>query len=72
MPVDAESVEQALAVLTERHPALAQALFDETGELRKHVLCFHNQDNTRWRAHGLRQELQAGDRLTILQAVAGG
>ena len=72
MPVDAESVEQALAVLTKRHPALAQALFNETGELREHVLCFHNQDNTRWHAQGLRQELRAGDRLTILQAVAGG
>ena len=72
VPVDAESAAQALARLTERHPALKQALFDETGALREHVLCFHNAENTRWHAQGLQQPLRTGDRLTILQAVAGG
>ena len=70
--VDALSVAGALAELSTRHPSLAHALFDERGILRTHVLCFHNQENTRWHAEGLHRKLAAGDRLTILQAVAGG
>ena len=72
VPVDAASVAGALEALTARHPALGQALFDESGALREHVLCFHNKENTHWHAQGLGQKLLAGDKLTILQAVTGG
>ena len=70
--VNADSVKEALAQLTSRHPPLEQALFDEAGVLRAHVLCFHNAENTRWHAEGLDRAVLTGDRITILQAVAGG
>lgn len=46
-------------------------LFDESGELRRHVLCFHNQENTRWLSN-LGRPVVAGDVLQIVQAVSGG
>ena len=70
--VEATSVREALNCLTDRFPILHAALFDETEELREHVLCFHNSASTRWYAQGLQHKLQSGDELTILQAVSGG
>ncbi len=46
-------------------------LFDETGDFRQHVLCFHNRTNTRWLPPA-GVALEAGDTITILQAVSGG
>ena len=50
---------------------LAVHLFDEGGGFRTHVLCFHNDTNTRW-LESLDVLLQDGDRITFLQAVSGG
>lgn len=69
--VEAATVEDALGELTRRHPPLAVHLFDESGDLRRHVLCFHNEENTRWRG-SLEAPLQPGDEITIIQAVSGG
>lgn len=68
---DAETLPGALAALTERYPGLKVHLFDETGEFREHVLCFHNKTNTRW-LDSLDVPLRDGDTITILQAVSGG
>jgi molybdopterin converting factor small subunit len=54
-----------------QQPGLALHLFDDTGSLRRLVLCFCNQDNVRGR-EGLDRVLQPGDTLTILSSVAGG
>ena len=70
--VEGTSVEHALMRLTRRYPVLYTAIFDESGALREHVLCFHNSENTRWYDQGLQHKLQDGDRLTIVQAVSGG
>ena len=48
---------EALALLTRQYPALDVYLFDESGQLRGHVLCFHG---------GLGRPLRPGDVLTIL------
>ena len=66
LKVDADTVDDVLARLVRLHPALRVHLFDETGQHRRHVLCFHN--DTRWSA----QPLRAGDTITIMQAVTGG
>lgn len=71
VPLAAATVAEALARLTELHPALKVHLFGETGHLRPHVLCFHNADDTRWRGD-LAAPLADGDRVRILQAVSGG
>jgi molybdopterin synthase sulfur carrier subunit len=69
--VDGTTLAEALASLVERHPALTVHLFDETGRFRRHVLCFHNETNTRW-LESLEVPVADGDTITILQAVSGG
>jgi hypothetical protein len=39
--------------------------------LRRHVLCFHNQENTRW-FESLDRPVATGDVIMIIQAVSGG
>jgi len=65
------TVEEALADLVRRHAALGLHLFDDTGALRRHVLCFRNEVAVQSRAE-LGQSLSAGDRLTLVNSVAGG
>ncbi|MDE2832990.1 MAG: MoaD/ThiS family protein [Bacteroidota bacterium] len=68
----ANTVHGALMVLCGRFPSLKPLMFDEEGALRTHVLCFHNESNSRWSEEGLCRPLKTGDQLTIIQAVAGG
>ena len=65
------TVAEALEDLVRRQPKLALHLFDDGGELRRHVLCFRNEVAARTRAE-LCQALDAGDRLTLVNSVAGG
>ncbi len=69
--VEGATVREALADLVRREPALAAHLFDESGSLRRHVLCFRNEVQARDRAE-LDQRLSAGDQLTLVNSVAGG
>ena len=69
--VEADTLRSALDSVTQRHPQLAVHLFDETGGFRQHVLCFHNQTNTRW-LEDWNVALSNGDTIRILQAVSGG
>ena len=69
--VDADTVAGALDELVRRHPELRVHIYDESGKLRRHVLCFHNQTNVRW-LDELEVPLAAGDTITIYQAVSGG
>lgn len=69
--VSAGTLVEAFMDLKKRHPKLAVHIFDETGNLREHVLCFLNDTNTRW-LESMNQSLVEGDSLTIVQAVSGG
>ena len=71
IPLEAESLSGALACLVATHPALAVHLFDESGQLRRHVICFHNGVHTR-RGDALDASVAAGDEVVFLQSVAGG
>jgi molybdopterin synthase sulfur carrier subunit len=71
IPVSGDSIAEALASLLQRCPGVGVHLFDETGHLREHVLCFHNERNTRW-LESLDVAIEEGDRLRIYQAVSGG
>ena len=71
LPARGATLRGALDDLFARHPALRVHLFDETGRLRRHVLCFLNGRNTRWE-DTLDLPLAEGDRVTVLQAVSGG
>ncbi len=69
--IEAESVGGALEVIAKRFPRVGLHLFDETGGLRPHVLCFHNGNNTRW-LDNLDGAVNQGDTLLFMQAVSGG
>jgi len=71
LPVAGATLKDALGDALARYPALRVHLFDESGALRQHVLCFHNDTNTRW-LESMDHALADGDRITILQAVSGG
>lgn len=71
VPVEADTVAGALEALIQRHPGLRVHLFDESGALRQHVLCFRNGTNTRW-GEAREAPLAESDRIRILQAVSGG
>lgn len=69
--VRGETLREALDDLVRRVPALGVHLFDESGRIRRHVLCFHNGAYTR-RRDGLEKPVRPGDTITLLQSVAGG
>lgn len=69
--VEGETVREAVEALLQRHPALRVHFFDESGELRRFVLCFVNGENSAW-YDGLETRVSAGDVVTVLQSVSGG
>lgn len=69
--VSGHTVGDALRDLVEQQPALALHLFDETGALRRLVLCFCNHEDLRG-AGGLERVLEPGDTITLVNSVAGG
>lgn len=69
--VEGATVAEALQDLVRRHPEFGLHLFDDTGALRRHVLCFCNEVTTQTRAEQGRA-LVEGDKLTLVNSVAGG
>lgn len=66
-----ETLGEGLRQLIHQRPDLARHVFDEAGALRPHVLCFHNDVNSRW-VDADTVPLVDGDRIRIMQAVSGG
>jgi sulfur carrier protein ThiS len=52
-------------------PDLSHYVFDDQGNIRKHVAVFINRDLLQNRAD-LTQVLQAGDQVLVVQALTGG
>ena len=67
----ASTVREALGELAVQYASLYPNVCDETGNVRRHINLFVNNDNTRDLA-GLDTRLAPGDVLTILPAVSGG
>lgn len=59
------------ADLDSQYPGLRARLCDEEGRVRDFVNVFVNEEDVRF-LQGLETELHAGDRVSILPAVAGG
>jgi molybdopterin synthase sulfur carrier subunit len=68
---EGETLREALEDAYQRVPGLRVHLHDESGNLRRHVLCFLNDVNSRWMDEQERR-LKDGDLITIVQAVSGG
>lgn len=71
IPVEADTVSGALDALFAVLPQLRVHVYDETGEVRRHVAIFHNGSNAR-DAKRLAAAIAGGDVVTVLQAVSGG
>lgn len=52
-------------------PGLGRHLFDESGAMRRHILCFCNDVYTRGK-DGLDAPISPGDEITLLNSVSGG
>lgn len=65
------SLRDALGQIERRYPALYRCVCHETGEVRRHVNLFVNDDEMRT-LNGLDTLLAPGDTVMILQAVSGG
>ena len=71
IPVEADTVGQALRQLTETYPALQAHLYDDAGNLRPYVNLFVNDEDVR-HLQGGDTPLASDDRLTIVPSIAGG
>lgn len=69
--VTGDTLREALDDLKRRYPTVAIHLFDETGEFRRHVLCFLNDTSFRG-LDSLDHPVADGDTIFVLQAVSGG
>ncbi len=69
--VTGETLREALDDLVRQRPALGLHLFDESGTMRRHILCFCNQVYTRGKK-GLEVPVNPGDEIAILNSVSGG
>ncbi len=69
--VTGDTIGEALRDLVRQRPGLALHFFDDRGAVRRHILCFHNEEYVRGR-HSLDLPVLPGDVITILNSVAGG
>lgn len=69
--VAGNTIGEALADLVRLRPALGMHFFDDAGALRRHILCFHNEEYARG-DEGLKRSVSSGDEITILNSVSGG
>lgn len=68
---DGATVGDVFRALIAEHPALADNLIDETGQLHRFVNVYRNDDDIRY-LDQLDTKLADGDVISILPAVAGG
>jgi adenylyltransferase/sulfurtransferase len=70
--VEASTVSEALAALTERHSALKSHLYSEDGQLRSFVNIYLNDENIRYLEGEGFASLKSGDEIRIVPSIAGG
>lgn len=69
--VEAATLAGAIEAAFAKAPALRFHLCGDGGRFRPHVLCFHNETNTR-ELDSLDVPLKDGDEITFLPAISGG
>ena len=69
--VDGTTLREAIDDLVRLRPGLGRHLFDESGAMRRHILCFCNDVYTRGK-DGLDAPISPGDEITLLNSVSGG
>lgn len=69
--VDATSVAEAISGLQSRFPGIKERLLDESGEVRRFVNVYVNEEDIRF-LQNQDTPLKAGDEISIIPAIAGG
>ena len=67
----AGSIANMIEMLNEAHPGLKDRLCDDTGELRRFVNIYVNEEDIRF-LDGKETSLKDGDEVSIVPAIAGG
>jgi len=67
----AGSVLEMIEILNNAHPGIKDRLCDETGELRRFVNIYVNEEDIRF-LKGKETSLKDGDEVSIVPAIAGG
>ncbi len=67
----ASSVVEMIEALNSSHPGIKDRLCDETGELRRFVNIYVNEEDIRF-LKGKDTSLKDGDEVSIIPAIAGG
>lgn len=65
------SVGQLLHELTQQYPGITPHLFNESGQLRKFILVYLNDEDIRYKG-GLEAEVYTDSTVKIIPALAGG
>ena len=68
---DGGTVADVVENLERQFPGIRERLLDETGELRRFVNIYVNEDDIRFLG-GKKTALKAGDQVSIVPAIAGG
>ena len=69
--VDASTVGEAFQKLNEEYSGLGERIFDESGDIRRFINVFVNEDNIKDKEN-LATTIQSGDTISILPSIAGG
>jgi len=67
----ASSVRGTLDTLTTQYPTIGERLFDGQGQVKSHINIFLNNEDIRF-LNGLDTNVQDGDTVVLLPALAGG
>jgi len=69
--VDASSVGEAINELQSRYPGIQERLVDESGEIRRFVNVYVNEEDIRF-LQNKETALEDNDEISIIPAIAGG
>jgi sulfur-carrier protein len=69
--VDAATIAAAILELQSRYPGIKERLIDETGEVRRFVNVYVNEEDIRF-LQNQQTPLKDGDEVSIIPAIAGG
>ena len=69
--IDGETVESLIGNMEASYPGIKDRLCDESGKVRRFINIYINEEDIRF-LDGTNTEVKAGDRVSIVPAIAGG
>lgn len=64
-------ISELIEDIEKRHPGLKERIYDETGEIRRFINIYVNEEDIRF-INGKKTTLKDGDEVSIIPAIAGG